>query len=137
VRAEGFVDARGEVGDATIWSRYTLAHQPEVARTNVRESQATDPDCWAEAALAVAGHDTRPTVGGIACPTLVIWGDEDGSLSPKLAEPLAAALGGAPVVVIPDAGHVCNLEQPAAFDRAVEDFLAVHPCPRGPGAVSR
>lgn len=132
VRAEGFIDARGEVEGSTIWSRYTLAHQPEVARTNIRESQSTDPDCWAEAALAVAAHDTRDAVARIACPTLVVWGEEDGALPVELAAPLAAAVGGAPTVVIPDAGHVCNLEQPAAFDRAVGGFLAAHPCPRGP-----
>lgn len=131
VRAEGFPDSRGEVAGSTIWSRYTLAHQPEVARTNIRESQSTDPDCWAEAALAVADHDTRATIGAIACPALVVWGAEDSGLPPALAQPLADALGGAPVVVLPDAGHVCNLEQPEAFDRAVEDFLAAHPCPGG------
>jgi 3-oxoadipate enol-lactonase len=125
VRAHGFLpDARGEVAGSTIWSRYTLDRQPEVARTNIRESQSTDPASWAEAALAVAAHDTRDEVARIGCPTLVIWGDEDGALPATLADPLAAALGGAPVVVIRDAGHVCNLEQPAAFDRAVEDFLA-------------
>ncbi len=32
----------------------------------------------------------------------------------KLAQPLADALGVAPVVVLEDAGHVCNLEQPEA-----------------------
>jgi 3-oxoadipate enol-lactonase len=131
VRAKGFPDARGEVAGSTIWSRYTLAHQPGVARTNIREAQSTDPASWAEAALAVAAHDTRADVARIACPTLVIWGDEDPNLPPRLADRLAAALGGAPVVVLPDAGHVCNLEQPAAFDRAVEDFLAAHPCRRG------
>lgn len=124
VRAHGFPDARGEVAGSTIWSRHTLAHQPEVARSNIRETQSTDPASWAEAALAVAAHDTRADVGRIACPTLVVWGDEDPSLPPRLAHALAAALGGAPVVVLPDAGHVCNLEQPEAFDRAVEDFLA-------------
>jgi len=122
VRAHGFPDARGDVAGSTIWSRYTLAQQPEVARGNIRESQSTDPASWAEAALAVAAHDTRADVARIACPTLVIWGDEDGALPAKLADPLAAALGAA-LVVIPDAGHVCNLEQPAAFNRAVEEFL--------------
>lgn len=123
VREHGFPDARGEVAGSTIWSRWTLEHQPEVARGNIRESQGTDPDAWAEAALAVAAHDTRDRVGAIACPTLVIWGDEDGALPAKLADPLAAALDAA-LVVIPDAGHVCNLEQPAAFNRAVEEFLS-------------
>jgi pimeloyl-ACP methyl ester carboxylesterase len=50
----------------------------------------------------------------------------------KLAEPLADALGGAPVVVLDDAGHVCNLEAPEAFDRAITEFFAAHaPFPAG------
>jgi pimeloyl-ACP methyl ester carboxylesterase len=46
------------------------------------------------------------------------------------AQPLAEALGGAPLVVLRDAGHVCNLDQPAAFDAAIEDFIVAHPCTR-------
>ena len=130
VQAEGFPDNRGSVDGLVGWSRYTLEHQPGVARTNIRESQATDPDCWARAARAVADHDTRSEIGAIACPTLVVWGEEDAAFPPKRATALGEALGGAPVVVLPDAGHVCNLEQPAAFERAVDDFLAAHPCPR-------
>jgi pimeloyl-ACP methyl ester carboxylesterase len=30
-------------------------------------------------------------------------------------------------VVLDDAGHVCNLEQPAAFDRAITEFFDAHP----------
>jgi pimeloyl-ACP methyl ester carboxylesterase len=30
--------------------------------------------------------------------------------------------------VLRDAGHVCNLDQPAAFDAAIVDFFAAHPC---------
>jgi pimeloyl-ACP methyl ester carboxylesterase len=38
------------------------------------------------------------------------------------------ALAGAPLVVLRDAGHVCNLDQPAAFEAAIEDFFAANPC---------
>jgi pimeloyl-ACP methyl ester carboxylesterase len=31
------------------------------------------------------------------------------------------------VVVLDDAGHVCNLEQPGAFDRAITAFFEAHP----------
>jgi pimeloyl-ACP methyl ester carboxylesterase len=132
VRGAGMPDSHGELDPAqTTWSRYTVEHQPGVARTNMREAEATDPDCWAAAAVAVADHDTSADVSRITAPTLVVWGAEDGAIPLELARPLADARGGAPVVVLEDAGHVCNLEQPAAFDRAIEEFFAAHPCSRG------
>jgi pimeloyl-ACP methyl ester carboxylesterase len=59
-----------------------------------------------------------------------VWGEEDEPIPLKLAQPLVDRLGGAPLVVLPDAGHVCNLEQPEAFNRAIEEFFAAHPCTR-------
>ena len=40
---------------------------------------------------------------------------------------MAAKIPGAIKVVIPDAGHAANLHQPAAFNRAVGQFLATLP----------
>jgi pimeloyl-ACP methyl ester carboxylesterase len=37
---------------------------------------------------------------------------------------MAAKIPGARKIVIPGAGHAANLDQPAAFNRAVADFLA-------------
>jgi 3-oxoadipate enol-lactonase len=129
VRAKGFPDSRGVVSPVgSIWSRWTLEHQPEVARTNQREAQSMDPDCWAEAALAVAAHTTASDIGRITAPALVVWGAEDPHFPVSRAQVLADGLGGVPVVVLEDAGHVCNLDQPAAFERAVEDFLTAQPC---------
>jgi pimeloyl-ACP methyl ester carboxylesterase len=55
-------------------------------------------------------------------PALVIVGERDrGSLEPSRA--LADALPAARLVVLPDAGHVVNLEQPVAFNAALEGFL--------------
>jgi pimeloyl-ACP methyl ester carboxylesterase len=130
VRTHGFVDSRGVVAGPGAVSAWTVEHQPHVARTNQREAEATDPDCWARAALAVVEHDTRDVVGRISQPTLVVWGEEDEPIPLKLAQPLVDRLGGAPLVVLPDAGHVCNLEQPEAFNRAIEEFFAAHPCTR-------
>jgi pimeloyl-ACP methyl ester carboxylesterase len=130
-RAVGMPDSRGEVPAATVFSRWTVEHQPHVIRTNLREAESMDPDAWARAAEAVAAHDTRADAGRITAPCLVVWGEEDSAVSLKLAQPLADTLGGAPLVVLRDAGHVCNLDQPAAFEAAVEDFLTAHPCTRG------
>ena len=62
----------------------------------------------------------------VAVPTLVLVGaDERHFLA--AAEYMAAKIPGAQKVVIPDAGHAANLDQPEAFNRAVAAFLATLP----------
>jgi pimeloyl-ACP methyl ester carboxylesterase len=58
----------------------------------------------------------------ISVPTLVLVGSED---QPFLAaaDVMAAKIAGATRVVVDGAGHAANIDQPAAFDRAVLDFL--------------
>jgi pimeloyl-ACP methyl ester carboxylesterase len=58
----------------------------------------------------------------IAVPTLVLVGANDTNFL-AATDYMAAKIPGATKVVIPDAGHAANLHQPAAFNRAVEDFL--------------
>ncbi|MCC6418913.1 MAG: alpha/beta fold hydrolase [Gemmataceae bacterium] len=62
----------------------------------------------------------------IAVPTLVLVGEND---TPFIgaAEYMAAKIPGARKVVIPGAGHAANIDQPAAFNAAVEEFLASLP----------
>ena len=59
-------------------------------------------------------------------PTLVVWGREDRliGMSVALAERTARALQAEKLVVIDDAGHLPQVEQPAAFVDAVEAFVA-------------
>jgi pimeloyl-ACP methyl ester carboxylesterase len=59
----------------------------------------------------------------IAAPTLVLVGAEDANFL-AAAQYMAAKIPGARHVTIPAAGHAANLDQPAAFNRAVADFLA-------------
>nr|MEA2798662.1 hypothetical protein [Phenylobacterium sp.] len=59
---------------------------------------------------------------GVAVPAVVIVGAND---TPFLAasDYMAAKIPGAKKVVIPDAGHSANIDQPAAFNAALLDFL--------------
>jgi pimeloyl-ACP methyl ester carboxylesterase/ketosteroid isomerase-like protein len=59
----------------------------------------------------------------IAVPTLVLVGADDKNFL-AAADYMAAKIPGAQKVVIPAAGHAANLDQPAAFNRGVETFLA-------------
>lgn len=67
--------------------------------------------------------DARPGLTAIAVPTLVIVGDQDAITPPANAETIASAIQGAKLAVIPAAGHLSNLESPAAFNDAVKLFL--------------
>ncbi len=67
--------------------------------------------------------DSTPTLAAITCPTLVVVGEHDAGTPPAEAEKMAAAVKGSRLVRIPDAGHLSNLENPAAFDAALAEFV--------------
>jgi pimeloyl-ACP methyl ester carboxylesterase len=68
--------------------------------------------------------DASAGLGSIRVPTLVIVGEKDAITPPNMAETLRAGIRGAQLVNIPGAGHLSNLENPAAFNEALLTFLA-------------
>ncbi|HYU13998.1 MAG TPA: alpha/beta fold hydrolase [Stellaceae bacterium] len=73
----------------------------------------------------LAQHDSSliDSLPAIAVPTLVLVGADDKNFL-AAADYMAGKIPGAQKAVIPGAGHAANLDQPAAFNRAVADFLA-------------
>lgn len=67
--------------------------------------------------------DSTPILAQVRVPTLVITGEEDELIPVDESKAMAAAIPGAALVVIPKAGHLSNLEQPDAFNRALHQFL--------------
>jgi 3-oxoadipate enol-lactonase len=60
----------------------------------------------------------------IQIPALVVIGEHDHSFAHENADFLAAGIPGVRKAVIPRAGHLPNMDEPAAFNRLVLDFLA-------------
>ena len=63
-------------------------------------------------------------VGGAAAarvqaPTLVVWGERDRLVSPRLAARTAAAIPGARLLMLPGVGHVAQIEAAETVARAV------------------
>lgn len=63
----------------------------------------------------------------IRCPTLVLHGALDAPAFLDTGAFIAREVPGAKRIVIPEAGHMVNIEQPAAFNRAVHRFIAEAP----------
>jgi pimeloyl-ACP methyl ester carboxylesterase len=70
-----------------------------------------------------ARPDSRPLLAGIACPTLIVVGDEDQITNVDVARFMHARIPGAALAVIEKAGHLSNLEQPEAFNAVLTGFL--------------
>jgi len=68
----------------------------------------------------------RDDLDRIAVPTLVLVGSHDRLTPVEAARELTAEIAGAEFVIIDDAGHLPNIEQPAAFNAAVLAFLRRH-----------
>lgn len=83
------------------------------------------PSGFRTMARAVAEADLRPALRAADMPTLLLYGEQDLRSPPDtVGEALHAALPDSRLVRIPGAGHLCNAEQPAAFDDAVRTFTA-------------
>lgn len=67
--------------------------------------------------------DSRPLLPTIKCPTLVLTSDTDNMVKNEFSYELAEAIPGAKLVVIPDCGHLPQLEKPDATAAAMLDWL--------------
>jgi pimeloyl-ACP methyl ester carboxylesterase len=70
-----------------------------------------------------SAENLRDVLPHIKVPTLLVYGDRDVRAPLPVAKDLHAAITGSTLVVLPDAGHLCSLEAPQAFNRAVGNFL--------------
>ena len=71
-----------------------------------------------------SAENLRDVLPHVKVPTLLVYGDRDVRAPLTVAEDLHAAIPGATLVVLPDAGHLNNIEAPAEFNRAVRAFLS-------------
>jgi pimeloyl-ACP methyl ester carboxylesterase len=67
--------------------------------------------------------DSTPMLSTLRIPTLILVGDQDAITPPSLSEQMRRDIAGSELVVIAGAGHMSNMEQPAAFNSALGRFL--------------
>ena len=67
--------------------------------------------------------DSRPSLGAIRCPTLVLVGEQDALTPADRAQEIAAGIAGSRLVTVPRCGHVSTLERPDEVSRALVELL--------------
>lgn len=68
-------------------------------------------------------YDLLPEMKALTVPTMIVCGDEDWPcLTPSLM--MKRRIASAALCVIPDSGHSVNQEEPALYNRMLEEFFA-------------
>jgi pimeloyl-ACP methyl ester carboxylesterase len=104
---------RDRHGDAALKRVVRTMAEDTGAQAFLRQQQAI-----------ISRPDSRPGLGAISCPTLVLVGDGDEATPPELAREIAAGVPGSRLVLIPRCGHLSTLEQPEAVTQALVEWMA-------------
>jgi pimeloyl-ACP methyl ester carboxylesterase len=103
----------------------TTERRPAVVDRLAKMIRSMHPEGIAAAQRGMAAReDATALLSKIDVPTLVVCGRHDSVSPPAHMHALAAAMPEARFVEIPDAGHMSPLENPAAVNAAIRDFLA-------------
>lgn len=134
---------RGRLEDVADQQYPLLVHRELLGDETMHElvrlmAVETGVDAFVREQRAIMSRvDSRPDLGAIRCPTLVVVGDNDELTPPHLAQELADGIAGSRLVVVPGAGHLSPLEQPERVTAALVDWLwALAPGGGGSPALS-
>lgn len=97
--------------------------RPDAVEAKMAAMRNLHPRGYADACVALSGFDGQAYAGKIKAPTLVISGAMDIATPPISGRQLAAAIDGAVYAEIPNASHLCNMEQPEIFNQLLQEHL--------------
>ena len=83
----------------------------------------TTSEILIESLRAIDGVNVHDLLGRLTVPTLALHGTQDKIVPYSHAQKMVAAIPGARLVVVPDAGHAPNLVRPDLVDRALAELL--------------
>lgn len=103
-----------------------FGRRPEPAHLDwIRElSAACAPTTRAAMTTATSAMDLRPTFAAAGPPTMIICGQKDRATSPKVSTRISAAIDGAQLHLVEDAGHMVIIERPATIAELLASWVS-------------
>lgn len=111
-----------EFVDALLPTMFSEGTRSELVAEFGESLLAFHPAGFRSLAYASA-EDVRDVLAYINVPTLVVCGENDVRAPLTVAKDLHESISGSTLVVLPDSGHLCNIEFSDKFNRVVRDFL--------------
>ena len=103
-------------------ARHPSLLAPDLAYEGFMKGSATVG--FNDALRAVLGYDFRHRLPEIACPTLIVWGEQDAVIPVRDAQVFERLIPDSRKVVMRDTGHISMAERPQAFNELLVDFVA-------------
>jgi len=122
VRAHGTGAVAGAVVERWFTANYLAAH-PEIRTAYEAMVAATAAEGYAGCCEAIAALDLREDLGSIAAPTLAIAGADDPATPPAKLQEIAAGVKDGRLLVVRQAAHLANAEQPGTITPALIEHL--------------
>ncbi|MBM3225881.1 MAG: alpha/beta fold hydrolase [Candidatus Tectomicrobia bacterium] len=92
----------------------------------VESMAALHTESYIKTVRANTSRTAYPDARQIRVPTLLVFGEDDRLTPPAIGQAMQSKIAGAALVIIPTAGHLSNIEQPAVFNAALLDFVLKH-----------
>ncbi len=124
--ADGVAAAVRDAGDMRTFAERRAAQlslPPERMRETIEQMACKSVPCYLAATQATWTGDYRAILPAIAVRALVAYGEHDAIAPRPLSEEIARGIPGARLETIPNAGHVANADNPAAFNELLREFL--------------
>jgi 3-oxoadipate enol-lactonase len=115
-----------EAGDMKRFARARAARlglPPHRLKATLDQMACKSVEAYIASTQATWTGDYRRLLPTIDVPVLVCCGERDTITPLALSEEIAAAIPGAQLHVLPDAGHVSNADNPTAFNEMLRNFL--------------
>ncbi len=92
----------------------------------IETSSQLHVESYIKTVRASAAFSRVDNLVNIDVPTLLVFGDLDPLTPPSVGECMQERIAGSQLVIVENAGHMTNLEQPNSFNSAVISFLRDH-----------
>lgn len=115
-------DGMTALADFYVDGTFVVEPRPAGAEDVRKAIAGMDPGAYIASTETCFGARLGELLSEIDVPTLVLWGELDEKTPRQLSERIAKAVPGATLEVIPAAGHLSNVENPAGFTRLLADF---------------
>lgn len=128
-RAQMTQASNGRLGEVVEMQFERMVHplhrkDPQLREINRLMAEDLGPEAFARQQTAIITRpDSRPSLAAIACPTLVLVGEQDELTPLDRAVEMAHGIRGAQLVTVPECGHLSTLERPREVTRALLDWL--------------
>jgi 3-oxoadipate enol-lactonase len=126
VNAGGSMEPLVESTVARFLTPDTVKRRPAIADAVRAMVRSTPIAGYVACCQAIAKLSLTDRLREITIPTMVVVGADDPATTVPMARTIHERIAGSELVILKDAAHLSNMEQPAAFNEAVLGFLQQH-----------